>query len=203
VRVTPQAEDSARLQKLFGDLYAERIPREEMRSAVFDVILERLRCARVSMWKFEGSGDELALVCFATKPAGGEFRFETQGRLHRDEFIHYFNGLVDSGIYMSADAMNDPALQPMREHYLIPHNVVSMLDAAVIVNNRTYGMVCCEEPYRREWQIADSMALRAIINKISLLMWNAPEAKLLNATSLPLRAILSEPEAPPPDPRRR
>ena len=203
MRVTPQAEDSARLQKLFGDLYAERMPRAEMRSAVFEVILQRLRCARVSMWKFEGSGDELALVCFASKTAGGEFRFENQGRLQRDEFIHFFNGLVDSGIYMSFDALNDPALQPLRRHYLIPNNVVSMLDAAVIVNNRTYGMVCCEEPYRREWQVGDATAMRAIINKISLLMWNAPDAKLLNSPSLPLRAMRAEPEEPPPDPRRR
>ena len=203
MRVTPQAEDSARLQKLFGDLYAQRMPRPEMQSAVFDVILERLRCARVSMWKFEGSGDELALICFASKNAAGDFRFANEGRLQPDEFIHYFNGLVDSGIYMSADALNDPALQAMREHYLIPHNVCSMLDAAFVLNNRTYGMVCCEEPYRREWQLADVMALRAIVNKIALLMWNSPDGKLASSPSLPLRAILSEPEPPPPDPRRR
>jgi len=201
--MTPQAEDSARLQKLFADLYAERMPRDEMRSAVFEVILQRMRCARISMWKFDGAGDDLVLECFASKTAGGDFRFENQGRLQRDEFIHYFNGPIESGIYMSADAMNDPALQAMREHYLIPYNVVSMLDAAVIVNNRTYGMVCCEEPYRREWHVGDATSVRAIINKISLLMWNAPEAKLLNATSLPLRAMRFEPEEPPPDPRRR
>ena len=203
MRVTPQAEDSARLQKLFGDLYAQRMPRPEMQSAVFDVILERLRCARVSMWKFEGSGDELALICFASKNSAGDFRFENERQLQPDEFIHYFNGLVDSGIYMSADALNDPALQAMREHYLIPHNVCSMLDAAFVLNNRTYGMVCCEEPYRREWQLADVMALRAIVNKIALLMWNSPDGKLASSPSLPLRAILSEPEPPPPDPRRR
>ena len=203
MRVTPQAEDSARLQKLFGDLYAQRMPRPEMQSAVFDVILERLRCARVSMWKFEGSGDELALICFASKNSAGDFRFENEGQLQPDEFIHYFNGLVDSGIYMSADALNDPALQAMREHYLIPHNVCSMLDAAFVLNNRTYGMVCCEEPYRREWHLADVMALRAIVNKIALLMWNSPDGKLASSPSLPLRAILSEPEPPPPDPRRR
>ena len=64
-------------------------------------------------------------------------------------------------------------------------------------------MVCCEEPYRREWQAGDATAVRVIINKISLLMWNAPDAKLLNSPSLPLRAMRSEPEEPPPDPRRR
>jgi hypothetical protein len=91
----------------------------------------------------------------------------------------------------------------MREGYLLPNNVVSMLDAAFVLNNRTYGMVCCEEPYRREWRASDVVALRAIVNKIALLMWNAPDSVLLKTPSLPLHAILSEPETPPPDPRRR
>jgi hypothetical protein len=203
VRVTPQAEDSARLQKLFGDLYADRMPRVEVQSAVFDVVLERMRCARVSMWKFDDSGDELSLLCFGSKTPGGAFDTAPDRRLRRDEYLHYFNGLVDSGIYMSVDAMNDPALQPMRASYLIPCNVVSMVDAAFVLNNRTYGMVCCEEPYRREWQLADVMALRAIVNKIALLMWNGPDPVLLKTPSLPLRAMPPQPEPPPADSRRR
>jgi hypothetical protein len=201
--VTPQAEDSARLQKLLGDLYADRIPRTEARSAVLDVFLERIRCARVSIWRFDGPAEDLTLLCFASKTSAGVFDGSNQGRLSRDEYINHFNGLVDSGISMSIDAMNDPALQPMRERYLVPNNVISMLDAAVVLNNRTYGMVCCEEPYRREWQKADAMALRAIVNKLVLLMWNAPDGLLQNSPSLPMRTIGSEPEPPPPDPRRR
>jgi len=48
--MTPQAEDSARLQQLLGELYADRAARAETHSAVLDVILARLQCARVSMW---------------------------------------------------------------------------------------------------------------------------------------------------------
>jgi hypothetical protein len=154
------------------------------------------------MWKFDGAGDDLTLLCFASKTADGVFDTSDR-RLLRTEFIHYFNGLISTGSYVSIDALNDPALQPMRESYLVPNNVVSMLDAAFVLNNRTYGMVCCEEPYRREWRASDVVALRAIVNKIALLMWNAPDSVLLKTPSLPLHAILSEPEAPPPDPRRR
>ena len=99
--------------------------------------------------------------------------------------------------------MNDPALQPMRESYLIANNVVSMLDAAFVLNNRTYGMVCCEEPRRREWKASDVMGLRAIVNKIALLMWNAPDPVLLSTPSLPLRVLIDEPVPALPDARRR
>ena len=88
--------------------------------------------------------------------------------------------------------MNDPVLQPMRQNYVLANNVVSMLDAAFVLNNRTYGMVCCEEPHRREWTASDTVSLRAIVNKIALLMWNAPDTVLLSTPSLPLRILLTE-----------
>ena len=189
--MTPQAEDSARLQELLGEMYAERAARVETQSAVIDVVLERLRCARVSMWKFDRVGDELTLLCFASKTSDGVFD-TSERRLHRPEYIDYFNSLVDASTYVSVDAMNDPALLPMRQNYVIANNVVSMLDAAFVLNNRTYGMVCCEEPHRREWTASDTVSLRAIVNKIALLMWNAPDTVLLSTPSLPLRILLTE-----------
>ena len=194
--MTPQAEDSARLQELLGEMYAERAARVETQSAVIDVVLERLRCARVSMWKFDRVGDELTLLCFASKTADGVFD-TSERRLHRPEYIDYFNSLVDASTYVSVDAMNDPVLQPMRQNYVLANNVVSMLDAAFVLNNRTYGMVCCEEPQRRDWTTGDTVSLRAIVNKIALLMWNAPDTVLHKTPSLPLRIQLDgEPKAP-------
>ena len=194
--MTPQAEDSARLQELLGEMYADRVARRETQSAVIDVILARLHCARVSMWKFDLVGDELTLLCFASKTADGVFD-TSERRLRRGEFIAYFNSLVDAGTYVSVDALDDPVLQPMRENYLVANNVVSMLDAAFVLNNQTYGMVCCEENQRREWKASDAVSLRAIVNKLTLLMWNAPDTVLLNTPSVPLRVqLLQEPSAP-------
>jgi hypothetical protein len=63
-----------------------------------------------------------------------------------------------------------------------------LLDAAFLVNNRAYGRVCCEETSRRRsWPPSDVYALRAMVNKIALLMWSAPERVLHSSPSLPLR----------------
>jgi hypothetical protein len=199
--MTPQAEDSARLEKLLGELYAERAAHAETQSAVIEVVLARLRCARVSMWKFDRVGDELTLLCFASKTAGGVFD-TSERRLRPAEYLDYFNSLVEASTYMSADAMSDPALQAMRAGYLVPNNVVSMLDAAFVLNNQTYGMVCCEEPHRREWTPGDVVSLRVIVNKIALLMWNAPNSVLLRTPSLPLRVMLQQEPSAPSDRRR-
>src|SRR5204862_2850212 len=140
-------------------------------------------------------------LCFASKTADGFFD-TSERRLYQPEYIDYFNSLVDASTYASVDAMNDPVLQPMRQSYVVANNVVSMLDAAFVLNNRTYGMVCCEEPQRREWTPGDTVALRAIVNKIALLMWNAPDTVLHKTPSLPLHILLDHDPSAPADRRR-
>jgi len=199
--MTPQAEDSTRLQELLGELYAERAARADTQSAVIDVILARLRCDRVSMWKFDRVGEDLTLLCFASKTAEGVFD-TSERRLLRPEYIDYFNSLVEASTYTSVDAINDPVLAPMRESYVLPNGIVSMLDAAFVLNNQAYGMVCCEQQQRREWKPGDIVSLRAIVNKLTLLMWNAPNTVLLRTPSLPLRVVLQQEPSAPADRRR-
>ena len=69
--MTPQSRDAVRLQQILSEFYAGRTSRDEARSAVIDVVLARLLCARVSLWKFAGDGDGFSLLCFAAKQANG------------------------------------------------------------------------------------------------------------------------------------
>ena len=62
--MTPQDQDGRRLQELLGEFYAGRIDRNAVRTAVMDVILARMACQRVSMWKFEGG--RAASTCSAS-----------------------------------------------------------------------------------------------------------------------------------------
>ncbi len=187
--MTPQEHDAQRLQETLGEFYAGRIDRNACRSGLLDIVLGRLGCSRVSMWKFEGVAADLKLLCFASKTAGGALD-ASERRLARSEYRDYFNALIERGIYVSSDAMSDPALQGMRQSYLIANNVRSLLDAAFMLNGRTYGMVCCEETSaRRDWRARDVLALRAIVTRLALLMSGAPESVLWTTPSLPARAL--------------
>jgi hypothetical protein len=92
---------------------------------VIDVVLARIGCDRVSMWKFEGGPGRLNLLCFASKTAGGALD-TTERRLAQDEYRAYFNALIERGTYVSSDTMNDRALEAMRAAYLVPNNVRSL-----------------------------------------------------------------------------
>ena len=187
--MTSQEADAARLQEILGEFYAHRIDRNTCRAAVIDVVLARIGCDRVSLWKFEGSPGRLDLLCFASKTAGGALD-TTERRLAQDEYRAYFNALIERGTYVSSDAMSDAALAPMRAAYLVPNQVRSLLDAAFMLNGRAYGMVCCEQTSAaRDWRAGDVMALRAICTRLALLMSGAPESVLWVTPSLPLQSI--------------
>lgn len=187
--MTPQEADAASLGKVLGEFYAGRIDRNACRSGVIDVVLGRIGCQRVSLWKFEGTPGRLDLLCFASKTAGGTLD-TTERRLGQAEYRDYFNALIERGTYVSSDALADSALQAMREPYLVANNVRSLLDAAFMLNGRAYGMVCCEETVAsRDWRAGEVMALRAIVTRLALLMSGAPESLLWTTPSLPLQSL--------------
>ena len=191
--MSPPDLDSPRLQELLSRFYAGRIDRNAARSGVIDIVMARIGCARVSMWKFDGAAGDLSLLCFASKASGGELDV-SERHLVQSEYRDYFNALIERGVFVSADAMNDPALHAMRESYLLANNVTALLDAAFMLNGRAYGMVCCEETKStRAWSAADVAALRAVVTRLALIMSAAPESVLWSTPSRPLRAIAAEP----------
>jgi hypothetical protein len=86
--------------------------------------------------------------------------------------------------------MADPNLQPMRDNYLVPNDVRSMLDVAFMVNGRAHGMVCCEQTRAiRAWRRVEIARLRAIVAKLAILMTRAHDEVLWASPSLPMKPI--------------
>ena len=180
----------SRLQAIGAAFYAGKTGRDEARSTVIDLIFGRLKCSRVSLWRFDGEPGSLSLLCFASKVAG-QCLVTTESHLLEAEYAAYFDGLLNTGTYVSVDAMRDPALQPMRANYLGPNNVLSMLDAAFMVNGRAFGMVCCEQTdAMRQWRADEIADLRAIVGKLALLMASARDEALWAVPSQPMLPML-------------
>ena len=187
--MNPPATDASRLQTINATFVAGTFSRNEARSAVIQVIFDRLRCSRVSLWRFEGEPDNLRLLCFASQAEGTELDTQER-RLTAAEYRGYFNALIRSGTYISHDAWADPTLQAMRQNYLVPNHVLSMLDAAFMVNGRAYGMVCCEQTdVLRAWHAADVAALRAIVSKLAMLMAGSGDPALWGSPSVPMAPL--------------
>jgi GAF domain len=184
-----QANDASRLQDINAAFVAGKMSRNEGREAVIRLILDRIGCSRVSLWRFDGEPGALSLLCFASQAEGGALDTQER-RLTMAEYRDYFNELINSATYISNDACNDPRLQPMRQNYLVPNKVLSMLDAAFMVNGRAYGLVCCEQTDAlRTWRPPEVVALRAIVSKLAMLMAGSGDPALWGSPSVPMAPL--------------
>ena len=184
--MSAQLRDATRLQEISSAFVAGKISRDEARSAVIQLIFERIGCSRVSLWRFDGEPGALHLLCFAACAVGGALDTRER-RLTSAEYGDYFNALIATGMYVSDDAQADAPLQPMRDSYLVPHDVGALLDAVFMVNGRAYGMVCCEQTGApRTWRRAEVAAVRAIVSKLAMLMAGADDPALWGSPSVPM-----------------
>jgi len=170
--VTRTAE---RLRQLAAAHASGSLPADDFLQQVCVVAAERLRCNRASLWRFESEGTSRSLRCLAMhdeQPAASI----VGSKLTESEYRDYFAALSETGVFESADTLNDRRLAKMRDGYLLPLNVQALLDVAFNVNGRTFGILCCEQVgAQREWRVHDVAEIRRIGTVLSLAL-AAPRA---------------------------
>ena len=82
------------------------------------MIFGRLKGSRVSLWRSEGEPGAMRLLCLAWKVAG-QGVVSTASHLRHAEYAACDDGLVNTGVWVSADAPNAPARQPVRANDVV------------------------------------------------------------------------------------
>jgi GAF domain-containing protein len=118
-------------------------------------IIERaadlLEVERVSVWEF--TEDRKAIVC--------DDLFVRSTRVHErprpvSSCPRYLATLESSLTLAADDAQRDPRTSELAESYLIPHDVISMLDAPIRRDGRLVGVVCHEQVGRaHQWSVLE------------------------------------------------
>ena len=112
---------------------------------------ELLEVERVSVWEF--TDDRKAIVC--------DDLYVRSTRAHErprpvSSCPRYLATLESSLTLAADDAQRDPRTSELTDSYLIPHNVISMLDAPIRRDGRLVGVVCHEQVGRRhEWSVLE------------------------------------------------
>jgi GAF domain-containing protein len=156
------------LRQLVADHSSGALSSDDFLHAVCIEAAERLRCNRASLWHFEADGERRWLRCLAMhdeQPAASIVGTELAESDYRD----YFAALSATGVFESQDALGDARLAKLRDSYLVPLNVRSVLDVAFTVNGRSFGILCCEQVgQQREWRPHDVAEIRRIGTVVSL-----------------------------------
>ena len=122
-------------------------------------------CARASIWTIQ-AGQAIRL--------GGYDALACRPLIELSELVGTKLGkrlvsLTRPGILVSEDVMADDRLACVRDKYLVPHSVASVLAAPLRFNGVISGVVCLESVgARREWQTSEIAKLKSFANSMSL-----------------------------------
>ena len=190
-----QPGDLAPLQAIASAFSAGQISLWEAAGDVLQALIDRLQCSRVSLWGFDLEGGQRALRCVVFKRAHEGLKCDAT-LLREDQYRDYFAALIRTGVFVADDMRNEPALTAMRGPFLDSHQIGALLDVAITINGRAYGIVCCEQiPGPRHWRPDDIAAARAAVSRAALLIASEPSVAFEAIASVALEP-LDAPAAP-------
>jgi PAS domain S-box-containing protein len=94
----------------------------------------------------------------------------------------YFLAIEQQRLIVAHDAPNDPRTREYSDHYLTPHGITSMIDAAVRSSGELRGVVCLEHVGApRTWTAEEELFVAALADLVSLAL-EASERRGLEQT---------------------
>ncbi|MEB3337103.1 MAG: GAF domain-containing protein [Leptolyngbyaceae bacterium] len=133
---------------------------------ITEVTARTVNTSRVSIWLFGKNHTKFQCVdLFDTKSMS-----HSQGaELSPTDYPYYIEAIGKWPILAAEAAQIDPRTCEFTEGYLIPLNIVSMLDASIYLDGNTCGVVCCEQVAQtRQWSRSEQNFVRSVANLITL-----------------------------------
>jgi PAS domain S-box-containing protein len=113
-----------------------------------------LGLTRVGTWLFDDERTELRCVDLYE---AGEQTHSSGTAIPVAAYPNYMNAISTDELVVATDARSHPLTSELREHYLEPLGIASMLDAPIQKSGRTVGVLCMEHgPGQREWSAAEA-----------------------------------------------
>ncbi|MBO9539874.1 GAF domain-containing protein [bacterium] len=140
-------------------------------AAITEAAAETLEVERVGIWRYEA--EQAAVTCADLyersrhiHSAGTELKAQT--------YPVYFEAIAADRVLAVSDAQQDPRTRELRDSYLIPRGITSMLDASIQWGGRTIGIVCFEHVGpRRQWALEEESFAASIADMVALALEHA------------------------------
>lgn len=134
-----------------------------------------LKVSRASIWFFEGE----KLVC--EKLYSNE-SYHQQFELHQKDHPNYFTSIRKGLALLVNEAQQDSKTIELKDKYLIPLGIKSLLDVPIRQNGELIGIFCCEEiETTREWNQGDVSFAMAITDLLNLFVEEQRKLDLENS----------------------
>jgi len=122
----------------------------------------------VSYWLIEGQGADrhvrrVAFVDIASPEAVAEPLV-----LSNQECAAYFEAVASTAVFVTADALNDPRLEAIRDSYLVPNGIRASMCVSITLNADQTSVLTCSHRAHRTWTEQEFALLRSVASQISI-----------------------------------
>lgn len=166
------AECSFSQQSALADLVrSEAIKGDELAPAIrqiCEISALTLGVERVSFWRYSPNRTQIECLELYQLSTGQHL---SGGELQVGELKTYFNAIGNTNLVAIDDTLSDPQCAELKDDYLVPHGITSMMDVPVYLNGRIEGVLCHEHiGPRRDWQSDERTFSLALANVVSLVL---------------------------------
>ncbi|MFC4817560.1 PAS domain-containing protein [Flavobacterium sp. GCM10023249] len=124
-----------------------------------------LRIPRVGIWKFEND----LLKCEKLLLANSK-EFIQYEALKKSDIPIYYDLLQKGAPVIASNAFNDFQFAELKDSYLVPLDIQSIMDVPILENGELVGILCCESQGEiKEWNENDIAFARSVADILSLI----------------------------------
>lgn len=128
-----------------------------------------LGCSQVSVWLLEQRPEGPFLRHQVGYDGPGARVLQGSAAVCQSDILPYVEALTQQGVFASDDALADERLGGLRESFLAPLDLRSVLYATIGANGTTTAILACaERGGKRRWTAAEIRTLKACADAISL-----------------------------------
>ncbi|MDQ3111889.1 MAG: GAF domain-containing protein [Bacteroidota bacterium] len=126
---------------------------EDALNEIAVVASETIEVTRMNIWKFDEGFTSLRSLVNYDKNDGG---FTENITLYHHQFPNYFKLMLTEEMIVTVDAMNSPRTVEIRESYIVPFGILSMLDIPIRIEGKMVGVACFEDTKQlRQWNVSE------------------------------------------------
>lgn len=153
------------LHKLYRYSFDAVQSEKNINSIITESVVEGLNIDRASIWKIEG--DKLVCINLFDKIVANH---QSEKEILASDYPIYFKALCNGIAIVANNAIANKYTSELKDNYLIPLEIVSMLDLPIRENGMLVGVLCCENRLKtKNWSDADMAFARSITDIYSIM----------------------------------
>ena len=137
----------------------------EVQEEIVKSVALGLMISRVGIWRFENN----LLKCEKLYLANTG-KFEQYDDLKKEDIPFYYDSLLKGIPIAAANAFEDDQFTEIKDSYLLPLDIRSIMDVPILENGELVGILCCESAGKfKDWSENDIAFARSVADILSLI----------------------------------